>query len=74
MLLFLSSHPSVKPEYLKSVKEIVSGAASATKSLIENFKQKFNHDGLVVRQGEILFLISRTLLGTYLLSQNYPII
>ncbi|XP_065207709.1 probable 4-coumarate--CoA ligase 1 [Planococcus citri] len=51
LLLFLASHPSVKPEYLASVREIVSGAAPASKSLIENFRNKFNHDELVIRQG-----------------------
>ncbi|KAK7598038.1 hypothetical protein V9T40_006273 [Parthenolecanium corni] len=51
LMLFMTSHPSVKPEYLATVKEIVSGAAPSTKSLIANFKNKFYLSKITIRQG-----------------------
>jgi len=50
LLLFLASHPSVKPEHLSSIKEITCGAAPASKGLIDNFLQKAQKD-IRIRQG-----------------------
>ncbi|XP_050444504.1 uncharacterized protein LOC126848040 [Adelges cooleyi] len=50
LLLFLASHPSVKPEHLSSIREITCGAAPASKALIDNFVQKAQKD-IIIRQG-----------------------
>lgn len=50
LLLFLATHPSVKPEHLSSIKEITCGAAPASKTLIDNFLQKAQKD-IRIRQG-----------------------
>ncbi|XP_060836178.1 uncharacterized protein LOC132918865 [Rhopalosiphum padi] len=50
LLLFLASHPSVKPEHLSSIKEITCGAAPASKGLIDNFLLKAQKD-IRIRQG-----------------------
>jgi len=50
LLLFLASHPSVKPEHLSSIKEITCGAAPASKGLIDSFLQKAQKD-IKIRQG-----------------------
>lgn len=51
LLLFLASHPAVKPEYLSSIREITCGAAPTTKSLIDKFKDKVGRADLIIRQG-----------------------
>ncbi|VVC32610.1 AMP-binding, conserved site,AMP-dependent synthetase/ligase,AMP-binding enzyme, C-terminal domain [Cinara cedri] len=50
LLLFLASHPSVKPEHLSSIKEITCGAAPASKALIDSFLHKAQKD-IRIRQG-----------------------
>lgn len=51
LMLFLASHPAVKPEHLSSVKEVTSGAAPATKSLIDKFREKVGRNDIAIRQG-----------------------
>uniref|UniRef100_A0A1B6DDZ7 Luciferin 4-monooxygenase n=1 Tax=Clastoptera arizonana TaxID=38151 RepID=A0A1B6DDZ7_9HEMI len=51
LLLFLASHPSVKSEHLTSIKEVTCGAAPATKSLIEKFKDKVGRNDIIIKQG-----------------------
>lgn len=51
LMLFLASHPAVKPEHLSSVKEVTSGAAPASKSLIDKFREKVGRNDIAIRQG-----------------------
>lgn len=51
LMLFLASHPAVKAEHLSSVKEVTSGAAPATKSLIDKFREKVGRNDIAIRQG-----------------------
>ncbi|XP_049768810.1 probable 4-coumarate--CoA ligase 1 [Schistocerca cancellata] len=50
LLLFLATHPMVKPEHLSSLKMVMSGAAPAKESLIQKFLDKAGHD-IFVGQG-----------------------
>jgi acyl-coenzyme A synthetase/AMP-(fatty) acid ligase len=50
LLLFMASHPAVTKEHLSSVDDVVSGAAPATKDLIDKFKAKLDRD-INIRQG-----------------------
>lgn len=47
LMLFLASHPMVKPEHLASLKMIMSGAAPAKESLIQKFLDKAGHNVFV---------------------------
>ncbi|XP_066603895.1 uncharacterized protein [Prorops nasuta] len=51
LILFLITHPEIKPEHLASVKRLVCGAAPATKTLIEKFIQKFVYTNCIIEQG-----------------------
>lgn len=51
LLLFLASHPAITKEHLDSVKEVTSGAASATEGVLQKFRQKLGRDDVVIRQG-----------------------
>ncbi|KAJ8683404.1 hypothetical protein QAD02_019196 [Eretmocerus hayati] len=51
LLLFLITHPEVKPEHLQSVKTVFCGAAPMTKTLIDHFFQKIGRDDCCVSQG-----------------------
>lgn len=51
LLLFLASHPAVTVDHLASIREVTCGAAPATKSLIDKFKQKVQREDITIRQG-----------------------
>ncbi|XP_046625843.1 4-coumarate--CoA ligase 2-like [Neodiprion virginianus] len=51
LLLFLASHPEITADHLSSVKRVLSGAAPATKNLIDKFTEKLNRDDCVINQG-----------------------
>lgn len=51
LLLFLASHPAVTAQHLSSIREVTCGAAPATKSLIDKFKQKVEREDITIRQG-----------------------
>ncbi|KAK9722862.1 AMP-binding enzyme [Popillia japonica] len=51
LLLFLASHPGITKEHLQSVKDVTSGAASATEGVLQKFRQKIEKDDIIIRQG-----------------------
>ncbi|GJQ65039.1 hypothetical protein Trydic_g7193 [Trypoxylus dichotomus] len=51
LLLFLASHPAVTKEHLQSVKDVTSGAASATEGVLQKFRQKIDRKDIIIRQG-----------------------
>uniref|UniRef100_A0A8D8XRH3 Luciferin 4-monooxygenase n=1 Tax=Cacopsylla melanoneura TaxID=428564 RepID=A0A8D8XRH3_9HEMI len=51
LLLFLASHPAITAQHLASIREVTCGAAPATKTLIDKFKQKVQREDITIRQG-----------------------
>lgn len=70
LLLFLASHPAIKSEHLASIKEVTCGAAPATKSLIDKFKEKVGRHDIIIRQG---YGMTETAPCTLLTPHNMPI-
>lgn len=48
LLLFLATHPNVKKEWLQSIKQVIVGAAAATKQIQENFRRKCDKDIIIL--------------------------
>lgn len=51
LLLFLAKHPEVKEEDLSSIKQIICGAAPATKTIIESFLERAGRSDIDFREG-----------------------
>ncbi|XP_051157523.1 uncharacterized protein LOC127279291 [Leptopilina boulardi] len=51
LLLFLITHPEVTRDHLSSITKVICGAAPATKSLLDKFKEKIGRDNCLLSQG-----------------------
>lgn len=58
LVSFLSTHPAVKSDYLKSVVAVTGGAAPFGPALIEKFKEKCAPNEIQFREGKVQFIFA----------------